>query len=178
MLRKIVLGLVVGVAIAGCGSSSPSGSHATAPLATELSYFPSNSPFILTITTNSHSSGLQSAQSSLLGRFPEATLGIDALEQKLQSVGINYDTDIKPLFGNPIMLGAGGTSFSTSASSGDFLFSWVTSSASELKSLVAKIFHGGSVGTRDGASLFFTPDSGGMWRIWMRDRKVERVAKS
>ena len=32
--------------------------------------------------------------------------------------------------------------------------------------------------SRDGESLFFTPDSGGMWRIWMHDRKVEPVAKS
>jgi Tol biopolymer transport system component len=32
--------------------------------------------------------------------------------------------------------------------------------------------------SRDGGSLFFVADSGGWWRIWMRDRKVERVAKS
>lgn len=32
--------------------------------------------------------------------------------------------------------------------------------------------------SRDGASLFFAADSGGLWRVWMRDRKVERVTKS
>ena len=106
--------------------------------------------------TNPHSSGLQSAENSLLSRFPEATLGIDTLEQKLQSIGLNYDTDIKPLFGNPIMLGASsGTSLSTASVGGDYLFAWVASSASGLKSLVSKLLHGGSsVGTRDGASLY------------------------
>ncbi len=151
----MLLGLAVAAAIAGCGSSSGSGSTPS-PVATELSYFPTNAPFILSFTTNPHSSGLQSAENSLLSRFPEATLGIDALEQKLQSVGLNYDTDIKPLFGNPIMLGlASGNSISTSSPSSDVLFAWVASSASGLKSLVSKILHGGgSAGTRDGASVY------------------------
>jgi Tol biopolymer transport system component len=30
--------------------------------------------------------------------------------------------------------------------------------------------------SRDGESLFFADESGGIWRIWMRDRKVERAA--
>jgi Tol biopolymer transport system component len=30
--------------------------------------------------------------------------------------------------------------------------------------------------SRDGESLFFGDESAGVWRIWMRDRKVERVA--
>ena len=30
--------------------------------------------------------------------------------------------------------------------------------------------------SRDGESLFFGDESAGIWRIWMRDRKVERVA--
>jgi Tol biopolymer transport system component len=29
--------------------------------------------------------------------------------------------------------------------------------------------------SRDGESLFFAADSGGLWRVWMRDRKVEKV---
>jgi hypothetical protein len=156
MLRKMLLGLAVAAAIAGCGSSSGAGSSSSPPLATELSYFPTNAPFILTFTTNPHSNGLQSAESSLLGRFPEATLGIDALEEKLQTLGLNYDTDIKPLFGNPIMLGASSTSaFSGGSASQDFLFTWVASSASGLKSLVSKILHGsGSSGKQDGATLY------------------------
>ncbi len=156
-MRKILLGLVVAAAIAGCGSSSGSGAGSTpSPVATELSYFPTNAPFILSVATNPHSSGLRSAENSLLNRFPEATLGIDALEQKLQSIGLNYDTDIKPLFGNPIMLGlASGNSISTSSPSSDVLFAWVASSASGLKSLVSKVLHGGgSAGTRDGASVY------------------------
>jgi hypothetical protein len=157
MVRKMLVVLGAAVAIAGCGSSSGSGSsHATSPLATELSYFPTNTPFVLTVTTNPGAPALQSAESALLSRFPEASLGIDALEQKLQSVGLNYDSDIKPLFGNPIAFGAASaTTFSAVNAGSDFLFSWVTKSASGLKSLVSKLVRGtASVGTRDGALLY------------------------
>jgi hypothetical protein len=155
MLRKILAVGVVAVAVAGCGSSSNSGpSHAQSPTATELSYFPTDTPFVLTIATNPHSNALQSAESQLTQRFPEASLGIAALEEKLQSFGLNYDTDIKPLFGNPIMLGAtSGSDFSSGGARQDFLFSWVASSASGLKSLVSKLVHS-SQGTHDGATLY------------------------
>jgi hypothetical protein len=157
MVRKILVVLGPAVAIAGCGSSSGSGSsHAANPLASELSYYPTNTPFVLTVATNPNSPVLKSAESALFGRFPEASLGIDALEQKLQSIGLNYDTDIRPLFGNPIAVGAASAStFSAASASSDFLFAWVAKSASGLKTLVSKIVRGApSVGTRDGASLY------------------------
>jgi hypothetical protein len=154
MLRKILLAGVVAVAIAGCGSSSGS-SHAQTPLATELSYFPTDTPFVIAVTTNPNSSALQSAESQLTNRFPEAALGIAALEEKLQSFGLNYDSDIKPLFGNPILLGAvSNTALSAGAARDNYLFSWVASSASGLKSLVSKLTHASSADTRDGASLY------------------------
>ncbi|HTX47210.1 MAG TPA: DUF3352 domain-containing protein, partial [Solirubrobacteraceae bacterium] len=139
----------------GCGSSSGSG-HAESPLATELSYFPTDTPFVIAVTTNPSSSALKSAESQLTTRFPEGSLGIAALEEKLQSFGLNYDSDIKPLFGNPILLGAvSNTAVSAGAARDNYLFSWVASSASGLKSLVSKLTHaGGSTDTRDGASLY------------------------
>lgn len=157
MLRKILFAGVVAVAIAGCGSSSSgSGSGHSSPLATELSYFPTNTPFILTVTTNPSSSALQSAEKLLTERIPEASLGIPALlDQELQSLGLNYDADIKPLFGNPITIGATSSTFSGGSAKDDYLFSWVASSASGLKSLVSKLTRGStSAGTRDGATLY------------------------
>jgi hypothetical protein len=157
MIRKILVVLGAAVVIAGCGSSSGSGSsHTATPLVTELSYYPTNTPFVLTVATDPNSPALKSAESSLFSRYPEAALGIDALEQKLQSIGLNYDTDIKPLFGNQIALGAASAStFNAASASSDFLFAWVAKSASGLKSLVSKVVHGtASVGTRDGASLY------------------------
>jgi hypothetical protein len=161
MVRKILVVVGAALAIAGCGSSSGSGSgssHAASPLATELSYFPTNTPFVLTVATDPNAPALKSAEGALLSRFPEANLGIAALEQKLQSVGLNYDADIKPLFGNPIAFGAASpTVFSGGGASAgrDFLFAWVAKSASGLKSLISKLVRGGaSSGTRDGASLY------------------------
>jgi hypothetical protein len=152
ILLPALLALLAATAIAGCGSSS---SHTQKPVTTELSYFPTNSPFVLTVATDPNASSVQSAQ-GLLGRFPEAALGIDALEGKLSSIGLSYDSDIKPLFGNPIALGlASGSSYSTSSAQNDFLAVWVTKSASALKSLISKLLHGApSAGTHDGASVY------------------------
>ena len=68
MRGRVLLGVVVvavGAAIAGCGSSSP-GAPAN-PLASELSYYSANAPFIMTIATNPNSTAIQQAN-GLLGR--------------------------------------------------------------------------------------------------------------
>jgi len=155
MRRTLIPMLLAVIAIAGCGSSSTHASHAQSVVTTELSYFPTNTPFVLTLATNPNAGSVQSAQ-GLLGRFPEAVLGIDALESKLGSVGLSYDGDIRPLFGNPIALGAAsGTSFSASGAESEFLAVWVTKSSTALNSLISKLLRGvPATGTRDGASLY------------------------
>ena len=101
-LIAAVLTVIAGLVIAGCGSSSSS----TSPLQTSLSYFPKDSLFVMSLQTDPNSSAIQSAQ-ALLHRFPAVTFGESALIARLQQFGINYDTDIKPLFGNPAVIGVG-----------------------------------------------------------------------
>jgi hypothetical protein len=138
MRRLIPIVIVATLALAGCGSSvQKPASTGGAARSTELSYFGSGSPFVLSLATapsaNSVKTGL-----SLVNTFPAASFGEQAIIAKLQQVGINYQTDIKPLFGNPIMFGAASSTLSGSARN-NILAVWVTNSAAKLAALIKKI---------------------------------------
>jgi hypothetical protein len=141
------LGLA-GFGLAGCGSSSSSSGGA---LATALSYLPANSPLVLRVTTDPHSGAVRSAQ-SLVAKIPLARLGEAALQSRLQQMGINYDADVRPLLGNPLVFGAS-TQTVSSATGREFVFAWVVKDAgvfrADLKKSGAR-----STGSRDGAALY------------------------
>jgi len=142
----LILALVP-LVLAACGSSSSSGGVR----GSELSYFPANAPFVLSIQTDPNSSAVKDGQ-ALIGRFPIATVGEAALMSKLQQQGINYQSDIRPLFGNPIMVGAAQAASYGSATN-NFLAAWVTKDAGKLSALVQKL-HLQSSGSHDGATLY------------------------
>jgi len=139
------LAVVLALALAGCGSSSSSD-----PVGTSLSYFPTNSLFVMSIQTDPNSSAIQSMQ-SLLHRFPAVTFGEAALTARLEQLGINYSTDIRPLFGNPAVIGV--TSPSASGARTSFLVAWVTKDAGTLSNLIKKL-HFSSSQTVDGAKVY------------------------
>ncbi len=150
MRRLIPLIAVAAVALAGCGSSS---SGSSSPLNSELSYFPSNSPFVMSIQTDPNSNAIKDAQ-QLVSRFPIAGLGESAAKAKLAQVGINYDVDLKPLFGNPVAFGLGGSEISGNTQS-QFLAVWVTKDQGKLNALLGKILKGvQSSGTHGSAKLY------------------------
>lgn len=150
MRRVLFLALLCALAVAGCGSSKSASSPN--PVNTELSYFPTNSPFVMSIVTDPNSSAVTGAH-DLINNFPIASFGESALMQKLNQEGINYENDIRPLFGNPVMFGLTNLGISTSSSSG-FLAVWVTKDAGKLTSLLKKVggFH--TAGSHDGATLY------------------------
>ncbi|MGI8864351.1 MAG: DUF3352 domain-containing protein [Solirubrobacteraceae bacterium] len=143
--------LVVALALAGCGGSS-SGSNLNAARTTEYSYFPAGTPFVISLATNPIASSIKRAQ-ALEGRFPLAAFGQSALMSKLSQLGINYQSDIRPLFGNPITIGATTPTLSGAATK-QFLVTWVTKDASKLTALVKKIPGVRASGSHDGASLY------------------------
>jgi len=145
------LALVAGLVLAGCGSSSSSN-----PVETSLSYFPKDSLFVMSIQTDPNSSAIQSMQ-SLLHRFPAVTFGEAALTARLEQIGINYSTDIRPLFGNPAVIGIAGPSAALARSS--LLVTWVTKDSGTLDSLVKKL-HLSSSQTIDGAKVYNVSTAG------------------
>jgi Protein of unknown function (DUF3352) len=137
------------VALAACGSSSSSAAN---PVTTELSYFPSNSPFILSVQTDPNSAAVKGAE-QLLARFPLATFGKTALMSKLDQLGLDYQSDIRPLFGNPVMVGANGATL-TGAQSNNYLIVWVTKDSSKLAGLMKKVYPSAQSTSHDGAKVY------------------------
>jgi Protein of unknown function (DUF3352) len=150
-MRPLLLMPLVALALAGCGSSS-SGSNANDARRTEYSYFPAGTPFVMSLATDPIAASIKKAQ-ALEGRFPLAAFGQSALMSKLSQLGINYQSDIRPLFGNPITIGATTPTLSGSASK-QFLVTWVTKDASKLTALVKKIPGVRASGSHDGATLY------------------------
>ena len=136
--------------LAGCGSSSK---PAASPLSSELSYFPSSSPFVMTLVTDPGSAAVKQGQ-ALVGKFPDGSLGEAALMSKLQQVGINYDADVRPVLGNPVAFGLAADRLAGGARN-QFLLAWITKDPAKLSSLIKKVFRGApSAGTHDGATLY------------------------
>lgn len=89
---------------------------------------------------------------SFVNRFPFAPVLESALISRLKQAGVDYDADVKPLFGNPVVLAEPSGSLSSGRR---FVGVWVTKSESGLKSLIQKTSSGlHQVGTRDGATLY------------------------
>ena len=151
----LVAGLAV-LALAGCGSSKPGSGGSSDPTVQALSYFPTTSPFVITAATNPKAAAVkQLSQSS-----PSYAFAATALFAQLSKMGIDYNKDIRPLFGNPLVAGVVSTAgFTGSGSSADFLLVWVTKSAGKLSSLMGKL-HLTRSGTHDGATLYSAGNAG------------------
>jgi hypothetical protein len=148
MRRTLILAALASAAlVVGCGSSK-SASAPQGPATTALSYVPADSPFVVTAATTSNPGG-----QALVKRLPTIALAETAVFAKLGQLGVDYNSDIRPLFGNPIVVGlifAGAT-----GASSQFVIAWVTKDASKLSALIQKLGPGlQKVGTRDGATVY------------------------
>ncbi len=151
----LVGALAVACVLAACGSSSGS-SAPSSPLAAELSYVPAGSPLIATIVTDPSSVPVKNL-SALLSKFQVASLLTSTLQQELQKQGLSYGSDIKPLLGNPAVIG--GVSASANGSNLKAVVAWVTKSASKLNALLSKPSSGDKkIGSHDGATLYRSRD--------------------
>jgi hypothetical protein len=123
------------------------------PAVQALSYFPPATPFVLTVATAPASQSIKQME-ALERRFPTYSVAATALFARLSQLGIDYNKDVRPLFGNPIALGAVGTTGLTGSQVPPFLAAWVTKSAAGLTALIGKLHGLQSTGTYDGAKLY------------------------
>jgi Protein of unknown function (DUF3352) len=136
--------------VAGCGSSRTTG--APSPTLQTLSYFPSTASFVLTVQTDPKSPGIKNTR-ALEQHFPQAALLQTALFTRLGQLGIDYNKQVRPLFGNPVAFGV--LSARASGSQTPFLSAWVTRSQSALAGLIEKLGPAlKSNGMHDGAKLY------------------------
>jgi hypothetical protein len=123
-------------ALAACGSTATNHSARSSPEQTELSYFPAGSPLLIAIQTSSNSAAAQGLK-QLEDGLPIAALGFDAAQSRLSQLGINLDSDLRPLLGDPIVLGV--TSSTIGHGSAQLLAVWHTRSAAKLTALLRKL---------------------------------------
>lgn len=147
----VIGGLVLACVLAACGSSTGSSAPSN-PLATELSYMPAASPVVAAITTDPNSAPVKNL-TSLLTKVQVASLITTAFNQDLQKQGLTYDADVKPLLGNPVVVG--GVETAGAGSKLEAVGVWVTKSASKLNALTTrKGNHDKKIGSHDGATLY------------------------
>jgi len=155
-LSGLLLTALAVVAIAGCGSSTAGSGGAASPTVQALSYFPTTSPFVITAATNPKASAVKQLSHS----SPSYAVAATAVFAQLGKLGIDYNKDIRPLFGNPVVAGVVSTAgFTGAGTQSDFLVVWVTKSASALSSLIGKL-HLTRSGTHDGATLYSAGNAG------------------
>src|SRR4051812_9895121 len=103
MRRLIAISLALSALLfAGCGGGGDSGS----PLDSALSYLPKDAPFAVAIDTDLGGDQYKALQ-SLLEKFPFGGQVKDSLRRQLeQGTNVSFDDDVKPVLGNPIVVGA------------------------------------------------------------------------
>ena len=151
MRRYAVLALVLpALAAAGCGSSK----KAAGPLDEGLRYLPANAPFAAAIDTNVGDDQYR-AVGKIAGRFPGAgQLGQRLKGQFERSGKLNFDRDVKPLLGNPFVVGAVNPStFGRGGASNEFVGAIDAKNSDKLKAIVGKS-GAQQQGEEEGATLY------------------------
>ena len=98
-----VILLLVLLALAGCGGGDDSGSA----LDSALSVLPKDTPFAVAVDTNLDGDQLK-ALDKLVGKFPFSGQIKETLKNGIEDSGggLDFDEDVKPVLGNPLVVGA------------------------------------------------------------------------
>jgi hypothetical protein len=151
MRRCLSVFLVFGLlAAAGCGGGDDSGS----PLGSALSVLPKDAPFAVAIDTNADGDQYQ-AVGKLLDKFPFSDqIKSSLLRQFEQSAGgVNFEDDVKPVLGNPLVVGASGADPSS-----DVVAAIQVKDKDKLDDLISKT-KAKKTGEASGATLYSAGDS-------------------
>jgi len=99
-LASLLALAALGAGIAGCGGDEPSG-----PLEEGLGFLPKNAPFVVAIDTDPNS-GQYKSLGRIVERFPFGGQLKRSLESQLEESGeVSFQRDLKPLLGNPFVIG-------------------------------------------------------------------------
>src|SRR3954447_4343294 len=102
MKRLLPFLALLALAIAGCGGG---GSSASSPLDEGLGFLPKDAPFAVAISTDTGSGQYQNAN-TIVKKFPFGEQAVATLKRRFEQSGVSYDNDVKPVLGNPFVVGA------------------------------------------------------------------------
>ncbi|MFN2616623.1 MAG: DUF3352 domain-containing protein [Thermoleophilaceae bacterium] len=136
------------------------GGGSSAPLDDALGYLPKDAPFVVTVDTDV-GGGQFKTLGRLVRRFPFGEQAGERLKRELEGGGkLDFDRDVKPLLGNPFVVGsANGRSFLGGAASDSFVAAVKTKDGDKLKDLV-KREGARKQGEKNGATIY-RDDQGG-----------------
>ena len=146
------------VAVAGCGSGG-SGSGGGDPLDTALGYLPESAPFVVAIDTNLKGSQWQ-ALGTIAAKFSFGGQVEDQLKQAVNKQGLNFDTQVKPLLGNPAVIAAPDVQSFLGDGNG-FIVALEVKDKDKLSSLLKQSKDLKPDGSSNGATLYSQTDGGG-----------------
>jgi hypothetical protein len=104
LVRRLVSALATlacagALAVAGCGGDDPGN-----PLSTGLSYLPKDAPFAVALDTNISGSQYK-ALDQILGKFPFGDQLKAQIVDSIEEGGTSFEQDVRPMLGNPIVVG-------------------------------------------------------------------------
>jgi hypothetical protein len=154
-MRRLVISVlaVLTLAFAGCGGDDSGGA-----LDSALSYLPENATFAVALDTDTDGDQYQ-ALGDLVQEFPFGNRIRDMILQQLEqsSGGLSYSDDIKPVLGNPFVLGSG-TAGEAPGASDEFVAAIQAKDEGALDDLVEKT-KPRELGEASGATLYSDGDS-------------------
>jgi hypothetical protein len=155
-MRRLLATAVVlaGLLIAGCGGGDDSGSA----LDSALAFLPKDTPFALAVDTDVEGDQYQSV-SALIDKFPFGDQVKTTLRGRLEQLsgGVNFNDDVKPVLGNPAIMGAADTETLTGDAE-NYIIALQAKDQGALEDLVDKL-KPRETGEASGASLYQRGDT-------------------
>ncbi len=154
---------LLAAALPGCGGDDES----AGPLAAGLAYLPADSPFALALDTDLEGDQYK-ALDSIIGKFPLGDKTVRELladELAAPGSGVDFESDVEPILGNPVVVGASDVaSFTGDTGGDDFVAALQADDQDALDALVDKTKAeqtgeaGGATKYEDGGTLFAVKD--------------------
>ena len=154
-MRRLTCLAALSVAVlASCGGDEGSSGS---PLDNALGYLPENAPIVISIDTDLEGKQAKAIE-KIVKKFPFAGQIENSLKRQLDSANFNFDRDIRPLLGNPFVVGAADAESVVSDSEDqDFVGAIQAKSKDKLEEAVEK--EGSKeIGEKDGAKLYAASD--------------------
>ena len=153
--RRIAVVLAAILALlAGCGGGDKASQGS---IAESLGYLPKDSALVVALDTDTKSGQYKNID-RVLGRFAFGGQIKNQLRQLYARGGRDYDRDIAPLLGNPVVIGSADTNaLLRGETRGALLVAWKTKDADKMRKSI-KAMGQRKIGTIEGADAYEAPD--------------------
>lgn len=158
MTRRLTAFLTIALIalVAGCGGDDGGGGGSSVDEL--LAYLPADAPLVGVVETD-FESGQYKNVDRILGKFPFGGQVKSQLKQSLAQSGADYDKDLKPLLGNPIVIGSpDARSLVDDAAKDQYVVAWNLKDGDKFRELIKKEGDSRESGEVDGETAYESND--------------------